>query len=267
MALEESDAKWVRPTQCFIDKWEAACVVKGSSKNVRVGYYNEDTGFFELNGITDIGYEEAVNIYRLSVFTPVQDQSKKSVDIFAPMYGGQPSNSRFLYQRTYFPIPQPGFYQTVALYNSFKNNAVVEVVTSIDGYQNATIRQGTFNSTFQNCSKLREIKCTLEWITAIDANTFSGCAALESVKIDLSSNSTATAVTTIDLHWSPSLSYDSLKFMVDKGAYRATTVKVHANVYAAMQGQATYPFNGGSLQEWEQLLVDAAGKNLTFATA
>ena len=39
----------------FIDLWKSACGQWGT--------YNEDTGYFELNGLTDITYEEALDIY------------------------------------------------------------------------------------------------------------------------------------------------------------------------------------------------------------
>lgn len=45
---------WVRPPQVFIDQWNTACGIWGR--------YNEETGYFELNGLTDITYEEALSI-------------------------------------------------------------------------------------------------------------------------------------------------------------------------------------------------------------
>ncbi|MDE6345371.1 MAG: hypothetical protein K2L55_01710, partial [Muribaculaceae bacterium] len=63
--LEAADAKWVRPPQAFIDQWNAACSNRfvNSSYYKSYGRYNEATGFFVLNGITDISYAEAVRIY------------------------------------------------------------------------------------------------------------------------------------------------------------------------------------------------------------
>lgn len=42
----------------FIDLWNTACLVNG----VTYGTFNELTGYFELNGITDISYQEAQRI-------------------------------------------------------------------------------------------------------------------------------------------------------------------------------------------------------------
>lgn len=54
--LEAAAEAWTRPPQFFIDLWNTACGVWGR--------YNEETGYFELNGLTDISYEEAIQIYR-----------------------------------------------------------------------------------------------------------------------------------------------------------------------------------------------------------
>lgn len=53
-AIEAADAKWERPPQSFIDRWTAEVG--------KWGCYNEGTGYFELNGLTDITYTQALQI-------------------------------------------------------------------------------------------------------------------------------------------------------------------------------------------------------------
>lgn len=53
-AIEAADAKWERPPQSFIDRWTAEVG--------KWGCYNEATGYFELNGLRDITYEQALQI-------------------------------------------------------------------------------------------------------------------------------------------------------------------------------------------------------------
>lgn len=53
-AIEAADAKWERPPQSFIDRWTAEVG--------KWGCYNETTGYFELNGLRDITYEQALQI-------------------------------------------------------------------------------------------------------------------------------------------------------------------------------------------------------------
>lgn len=67
-ALEASDAKWERPPQSFIDEWNNRCILAYAPHMIKhntYGQYNEDTGFFELNGLTDISYKEAIEIMKL----------------------------------------------------------------------------------------------------------------------------------------------------------------------------------------------------------
>ena len=47
----------------FIDTWNTAC----TSAGIRYGSYNEKTGYFELNGLTDISYEQALDITGLFI--------------------------------------------------------------------------------------------------------------------------------------------------------------------------------------------------------
>ena len=55
-ALEQSDAKWEKPSEDFIAQMAALGVT-----------WNADTGFFELNTLVDIGYREMINIYQQSL--------------------------------------------------------------------------------------------------------------------------------------------------------------------------------------------------------
>ncbi len=54
--------------QLFVDLWNNAASYSGtSSSESDFGSYNIETGYFELNGIVDIGYEEARRIYNQKV--------------------------------------------------------------------------------------------------------------------------------------------------------------------------------------------------------
>lgn len=65
-----SDAIAEAKKALFIDEWNTAC----TNNSKKVGGYNSATGFFELNGITDITYEEALKIYlyRTEFPTPIR---------------------------------------------------------------------------------------------------------------------------------------------------------------------------------------------------
>lgn len=72
---------------------------------------------------------------------------------------------------------------------------------------------------------------------------------------------------------SPALDIDTWRYLVDNRTpstnqyYNPITITVRQNIYNALQGQDTeYPFNGGTQEEWEQLLQDAIAKDISFAT-
>ena len=67
---------WVRPPQVFIDQWNTACGIWGR--------YNEETGYFELNGLTDITYEQALSIMAAGPL----------IDSLSPFAGGMFSKIR-----------------------------------------------------------------------------------------------------------------------------------------------------------------------------
>lgn len=61
--LEKSDAAWTRPSQVLIDAWNRKCNYYQRENSLRIiGRYNEDSGFFELNGLLDINTQEAIDI-------------------------------------------------------------------------------------------------------------------------------------------------------------------------------------------------------------
>lgn len=60
--------------QSFIDQWNEACVAGQTEyyslgKLRQVGTFNEDTGYFELNGLTDLTYADALEIMKVGHVT------------------------------------------------------------------------------------------------------------------------------------------------------------------------------------------------------
>lgn len=64
----------------------------------------------------------------------------------------------------------------------------------------------------------------------------------------------------------------TLRYIVDNrlastsSYYNAITITVHQEIYDALTGNAAYPFNGGTREEWGQLLEDAIAHDISFAT-
>lgn len=211
--------------QLFIDLWNKAC--EGYGK------YNTETGFFELNGLTDITFDQAIEIYNKTGYI---GQNKIG-------YGYKINNCR-----TNLPEPNKLFDVNIAaVYRNFGG----EVLNITGTYSNRHIN---LNQSFQDCNYLKKIQPTLQVMNTSgnDNNSFQGCLELEEVRLyDVKIN--------ISFSNCSKLSYDSLKFLVDnaKGASQIT-ITLHPNVFAKLtEGD----------EEWQALNELALSKQITFATA
>lgn len=228
--IEAADAAWVEPPQWFIDMWNSACGIYGK--------YNADTGYFELNGLVDITYKEAVLIYA--------NRRKVSLENFGfyAQYKGRTNlmpwvdNGHFNYSR--------------GMEYMFSNCTNMEVArVNTDGSH--VVTPTSMLRMFINCGKLRKVLGVLN-VTATTQiqQAFEGCAQLQEVqirglKIDLSFSD------------SPLLSLDSLSYLVaQSAASNPITVTVHPEVYAKLADETN--------TQWHPVMVKAADKQITFAT-
>lgn len=211
--------------------------------------YNEKTGFYELNGLTDITEEEMRTIY---LQTHVMDKLSSYYNIFA--------SSTF---RTNLGF-NIGITQTngrnVDFRESFFFNQKLEVLRlSFGNNINETrmIRTSDMFYAFHGCKKLKRI---ISPIYVYDIknklyfdHTFSQCILLETALLYKLSVS-------ISFSDSPLLSLESLQYLITNAANTSPiTVTVHANVYAKIQDETN--------AEWHALLSAAQEKQITFATA
>lgn len=224
-------------SKVFIDLWNDACG--------NWGKYNEETGYFELNGLTDITYEEALTIYNeKGNFFEYSKSIKGRTNIF--IY--QPNGMK--YSMANAPM----------VFSEKFANSPIEIL-SLGGQ--VVGLYGVCKQMFYKCSQLREIKGTL-FLQSLNSNSmldmFVGCSSLEIIHIsDIHAN-----ISFVD---SPKIKYSCFIEMIRYVA-NSPVITVHPDIYSALQGTAPeYPFNGGTQEEWEQLLIDATEKNIQFATA
>lgn len=223
--------------QLFIDLWNNAC--KSADKP---GKYNEETDFFEWNGLTDITYEEAIDIY--TYYTP-----------FVKSYGYAYYSSKI---RANIPIP----FTTV-------RGEVSSMFCECKNLEIATLYGVTLDhtpNTFKNCRKLRRVNVSYN---CRGGGYFPDSPLLEYVDFywDKWGNSE------IDLTPNPLLTYVTFKNAITNSSKSIEdnpeskrVIKVHSNIYNALIGNAEYPFNEGTQEQWQQLLTDATEKQITFAT-
>ena len=219
--IENKDKEWEEPSKEFIDTWNTAC------KSVAIyGKYNENTGYFELNGLTDISYEQALDINRQSEIYPDSN-----------VCGGYTS-------RTLYPIRSSvPAWREMSFYGKFASSALEVIRFSIPPVLHASAV-----SMFAWCSKLRVIHgvLTLENPeTLYVANMFLKCPELREVQLK-------SLQTPISFSDSPLLSLDSISYMVTNAANTSPiTITLHPDAYARLT---------------DELIAQATEKQITFAT-
>lgn len=185
--------------------------------------YNEATGYYELNGLTDITEEEMRKIYKY-VGTPQVKASHAYSNI-----------------RTNFP--SPGYYNG-SLYDGMFYASKIEVVNL--GYRQVNqpnllepfvMLKGT--NAFYICKNLRIIYGRIEqsYVTKGWDLTFGECAKLEEVRI-------SKLMTSIKLSWSPNLSKESVLYMITNAnppsgaAAGSIAITLHPTAHARLKDDA-----------------------------
>lgn len=205
--------------------------------------YNQNTGFYELNGLTDITEEEMREIY---------DQTNhvtRQTDL-----SGVFANTNNI--RTNYPFKIDGGYKQVLCHATFAGCTNIEVVAFTKSTNNV-FYSSRVNYLFQHCRKLKEVIGIIRMDYADSSekykNMFYQCTSLvrvslRGVKYDISFSD------------SPLISLESLQFMITNAANTSPiTVTVHADVYTKIQDEGQV--------DWHALIEAATAKQITFATA
>lgn len=205
--------------------------------------YNEKTGFYELNGLTDITEEQMRTIYIQT------NPTKRVADLCSVL------NAASI--RTNFAFLNRGANKNIDCYAAFNNCTNLEVV-ALGAREGDNFYPSRVHYMFTNCTKLRRIIGVLNAVSIEShsnpfINTFSGCISLETLLLlNLKNN--------VSFANSPLISFGSLKYMITNAANTSPiTVTVHADVYAKIQDE--------SQADWHALIEAATAKQITFATA
>lgn len=203
--------------------------------------YNEKTGFYELNGLTDITEAQMRTIYS-------QTHGAQRMYNRNNVFEGANTIRTNLQFLNNFSIGLDGKFRC-----AFFNCSVLEVahVTS------STIYADNVAYMFEGCPKLKKIIGFLDIRNVTSSfnitRMFYKCGLLENVRI-------SNLKVNISFAYSPLISLKSLQYLITNASNTSPiTVTVHADVYAKIQDE--------SQVDWHALIETATAKQITFATA
>lgn len=201
--------------------------------------YNQNTGFYELNGLTDITEEEMKVIY---VQTNHMDYIENMNDVFSAL--NFRTNLGFKQVRRVYN-------RTFNLKNAFRENKNLEVLKLGDSTNdNWVVKCSDVQDFVYYCSNLKKIIGYIECPVVVN---FLYTPLLEEIRFK-------NIVRNFGIKDSPLISLNSLQYLITNAANTSPiTVTVHADVYAKIQDETNV--------EWHALLTAAEAKQITFATA
>lgn len=254
--LEAAAEAWRRPPQLFIDQWNAACGIWGR--------YNEATGYFELNGLTDITYAEAVRILA-----------------YGPLLGDSPFVFGFTDNkiRTNIPAKRASGLGYISRFRAFMtrfSSSITEVVNLSDTLGNVTYVR-SYREILNNSLRTDD-----SWSHyTFGAKKYIGILDMSQSRTYPSFGVGSKNVTELYLKGiHTNLEGDSLlslkagcwRYWVENSTATApVTWTVPSTVYAKLTGDTTNAAAAAlteeELAEWMQLIPLAAEKNITFVAA
>lgn len=226
--------------ELFIDMWNVACGTYGK--------YNAKTGYFELNGLTDITYEQALEIY--DTYAGASLSTKRNCAFEASK------------ARTNIPFVSLSRAEVGFELSSAWRNSQVEVLNLQTGYSQPCRIINSPQWIFLS-SRLKKIVGGIEFVDNVPY--FNGFGSeLEEVSIK-------NLRISVKLQLCDKLGLASFRYLVTNAANTAPiTVTVHPSVYAKLTGdttnEAAAALTPEELAQWQQVLTDAVAKNISFAT-
>lgn len=172
--------------------------------------WNGDTGFWEMNTLTDLTNEDMANIYSMGFVRPLVDLRFE----FSPFTY---KKSKSVKARTTVKSYYQATSDIVLICPSFTWNCNIEVVNFLDKY--AILKLYNY-LIFSYCQKLKKILDNISITTTVG---FYQCYELEEVYFLLTKN--------INFKDSSKLSVASVKYMIENASSNAITITLHPEAY------------------------------------
>lgn len=219
--IEAADAKWEEPSEEFI----AECKAEGA-------VYNNATGYFELNGLTDITTEQMQDIMN----------NGRTYYPFPRQIGGT-CRTNILCSKEEMYKPD---YWSVNATNLATGASRMEVIRVAQN-PNSIVRIGSFEAMFFRCNNLRKVIGVItlnEFSPGMDTHWLSATTKLEELFIANLRQSLKFVVQNIKP--------ECIEFMVDRARNTTPiTITLHPDAYARLT---------------DELIEKASARQITFAT-
>ena len=212
--------------------------------------YNEETGYWEMEGITDLTEDDMLEIYLCT--THLVWANPEQMSNISPICSYNP---RIIF------IPAKALVGLWNGYNLFSNMSNAEKIVIQNG--KLLILSQSLHALFANCSKLREVsELYLGWTPTFDSKypTFRGNTQLAKINI-------SALCSDLSFADSPLISYGSLNYIVTNASNTsAITITVHPTTYSYLTGTAQPTVEvGGTIVDWKILAAAAQSKQISFA--
>jgi len=241
----------------LIDMWNSACGIYGT--------YNEDTGYFELNGITNIKYEEAIRI--MAVY-------KGPVGVLAI----NEKQGQLVNVRTLIPYDAINAYTGEKGFFDLSNIEIVRLCKA----KTILLFGNSLNDIFDRCPKIRRWEDEIFWFQ----NTSYGNSNKYTFIFDKFNYyhdnhpfeyfRFRNTNFNVNCRSYENIGIDSFQFLIenrwplDVDGANPFVVTVHKKVYAKLTGDTTNDTYNNLTEEekaqWTALSALAAEKQITFAT-
>ena len=234
----------------FIDLWNQAA---GD-----YGRYNEDTGFFELYEIYDIGWDEAMLIYRISGQWDLYSFSY-NVDANVAGYG---RNLRVLLPFVTGSNGEASFSADTRLHNDTLQ--YLAFCRKPYPWYSLFFNVNVHGFRFLNLKKIYDTRVIIQNVAANSVHVFN-MPKLEYAKFKFGNSNYST------IYFRANLNYECTNYLFTEiptqNANGQCVFKLAANMYNRLSGTATdYETSGGTKEAWMALADLAASKNITLAT-
>lgn len=231
--------------QWLIDLWNVACGTYGR--------YNADSACFELNGLLDLTYEQAIRIYldtsSWSLATVTTATSSDYRD--SPIRTNLPLRTSIL---QYGPAP--------AMVGCLVSNTIEVLNLASIGRADLSTIMSISDTSFRLplCKKIIGNIIIYGSSSTNPINIPTNLPLCEAINLNINQYTPSSANNTINIKGLQSINLASLNYLINSypAGRNKIVISVHADVYAKLTNAVQYP-------EWVNLVTIAQTKNITFA--